>query len=113
MPGHKRGQSTIAGTRGNEALGTIQQQHGALNIHDVAADSKGKTVNSDVAPEISAQKRYKLELQAEINKLRSKYNNYASKPSTTPSGNRLSEKRQSVDSQRKSSQATRGESQHA
>ena len=31
-------------------------------------------------PEISAQKRYKLELQAEINKLRSKYQDYSKMP---------------------------------
>jgi len=40
-----------------------------LNIGDVKKQMQGN-------PEISAQKKYKLELQAEINKLRSKYQDY-------------------------------------
>lgn len=43
----------------------------ALNIVNVKNDPANQ--------EISAQKKYKIELQAEINKLRSKYQDYNSK----------------------------------
>ncbi len=43
----------------------------ALNIQDVKNSQQNSAQANNV--EISAQKKYKLELQAEINKLRSKY----------------------------------------
>ena len=48
-------------------IGSIQQNDkmAALNIQKIEASD-----------EISAQKKYKLELQAEINKLRTKYQDY-------------------------------------
>lgn len=44
---------------------------GTINI------TNQKDPQNNQQPEISAQKRYKLELQAEINKLRSKYQDYS------------------------------------
>lgn len=50
-------------------MASIQQSNNmnALNITNV----------KDHNPEISAQKKYKMELQAEINKLRNKYQDYS------------------------------------
>lgn len=50
-----------------------QAQGAAVNLLDVSQNHQG----SGQGPEISAQKKYKLELQAEINKLRSKYQDYS------------------------------------
>ena len=44
-----------------------------MNLLDVSVNHQG----SNPGQEISAQKKYKLELQAEINKLRSKYQDYS------------------------------------
>jgi hypothetical protein len=61
-----------AGNRG--PVGSIQQAApmAALNLQD-GKQSNQAGVDVNTQNEISAQKKYKLELQAEINKLRSKY----------------------------------------
>lgn len=70
--GHKRGQSIAVGgiTKENQPVSSIQPttNMAALNITN--------TKNDD----ISAQKKYKIELQAEINKLRNKYQDYKLPP---------------------------------
>ncbi len=69
---HKRGQTTFINTKADIPIGSIQAQAEIVNIQNVKQieslqrDSQGEA-------EISAQKKFKLELQAEISKLRSKY----------------------------------------
>ena len=69
---HKRGQSTAPGAsnRIDQPMSSIHQANpmAALNINNI---------KDAVQSEISAQKKYKLELQAEINKLRTKYQDYS------------------------------------